>query len=55
MPAQSQRAADDKTHSARGHDAVMVAPHLSKIYPVHAKTRKSFGEMTRKLSVTESR
>ena len=24
------------------------------IYPVHAKTRKSFGLMTRKLSVTES-
>jgi hypothetical protein len=24
------------------------------VYPVHAKTRKSFGEMTRKLSVTES-
>ncbi len=27
---------------------------LYKIYPVHAKTRKSSGEMTRKLSVTVS-
>ena len=26
----------------------------SKKYPVHARTRKSFGFMTRKLSVTES-
>jgi hypothetical protein len=24
------------------------------VYPVHTKTRKSFGEMTRKLSVTAS-
>ena len=25
-----------------------------KLYPAHARTRKSFGSMTRKLSVTES-
>jgi len=29
-----------------------VIPPL--VYPVHATTRKSFGDMTRKLSVTES-
>ncbi len=28
--------------------------NLFQIYPVHARTRKSFGEMTRKLSVTVS-
>ena len=27
---------------------------LRKVYPVHVMTRKSFGLMTRKLSVTES-
>ena len=30
------------------------APFLDMIYPVHVMTRKSFGLMTRKLSVTES-
>jgi hypothetical protein len=29
--------------------------HFLDIYPVHVRTRKSFGSMTRKLSVTESR
>jgi phage replication-related protein YjqB (UPF0714/DUF867 family) len=29
-------------------------PIATELYPVHAKTRKSFGEMTRKLSVTAS-
>jgi len=28
--------------------------HMCVIYPVHVTTRKSFGLMTRKLSVTES-
>jgi len=29
--------------------------HTHGVYPVHATTRKSLGDMTRKLSVTESR
>jgi hypothetical protein len=38
----------DGTSKAKG------TAHKVKLYPVHAKTRKSFGEMTRKLSVTAS-
>jgi NAD(P)-dependent dehydrogenase (short-subunit alcohol dehydrogenase family) len=30
------------------------AATAAKVYPVHARIRKSFGSMTRKLSVTES-
>ena len=30
------------------------ARQFAKVYPAHARTRKSFGLMTRKLSVTES-
>jgi hypothetical protein len=33
---------------------VIIFMSIIILYPVHAKTRKSFGEMTRKLSVTAS-
>src|ERR1700730_3307798 len=54
-----------RTHRGKEPElGVQFGPHLSAfavvwnfplLYPVHVSTRKSFGLMTRKLSVTESR
>ena len=50
------------THASAGHrppaaraEAAKCVPTKGELYPVHAITRKSLGDMTRKLSVTESR
>ena len=51
----------DTVATAKGHDlrpavhALAMLLAIVFIYPVHVSTRKSFGLMTRKLSVTESR
>ena len=36
-------------------DAIVRSARTGQIYPVHVTTRKSLGDMTRKLSVTELR
>jgi hypothetical protein len=35
-----------------GDIVILVAVDMNQVYPVHAITRKSFGDITRKLSVT---
>src|SRR5208283_42347 len=47
------RAGDETLEARRGEDYHSGA--IGHIYPVHVTTRKSFGLMTRKLSVTRSR
>ena len=53
---QADRNADDQHHKGQGdHEGDRAARDLRRhVYPVHVMTRKSFGLMTRKLSVTES-
>ena len=45
---------DDQSDAREGQAGRPGEAERFIVYPVHAKTRKSFGEMTRKLSVTES-
>jgi len=51
-PPRIPRAALDGVRTRR---IIAVCLDFILVYPVHATTRKSLGDMTRKLSVTESR